>query len=71
MAADGCIIRAQSRIDEISNDNSRELSPLAPGVLSAEEDTFMPFLAGGCPVQVIAVIEKAEESSVPTLKNVG
>jgi len=54
---DGCVIRAEARLDQLSNDNRRDRSPLAAGILSVEEHDFMPFLAGGCPVQVISVSE--------------
>jgi len=57
---DGCIIRGESRRDALSNDNREEDSPVIEGILSAEEQEFMPFLAGGCPVQVILVNESAK-----------
>jgi len=58
---DGCIIRAESRLDHLASDNRGELSPLLPSILSAEEHDFMPFLAGGCPVQVICLSEAIVE----------
>jgi ferredoxin len=54
---DGCIIRADARVDGIASDNHEEHSPLKKGVLTREEREFMPFLAGGCPSQVIKLSE--------------
>jgi ferredoxin len=50
---DGCQIRSDAREDELQSDNRTEHSPLRAGVLDASDAAFMPFLAGGCPSQVI------------------
>jgi ferredoxin len=60
VTADGCVIRAEARLDRLASDNRGERSPIQPGILTAEESEFMPFLAGGCPSQVI-ILESSEE----------
>jgi ferredoxin len=49
----GCQIRADARVDGETSDNRAARAELKPGAISAEDEAFLPFLAGGCPSQVI------------------
>jgi ferredoxin len=55
VSPDGSIVLADARVDGMSDENRVQRSPIKAGLLSEEEATFMPFLAGGCPSQVIKV----------------
>lgn len=49
----GTRIAGEVRVDGITSDNRQEQSPLRVDVLSESDFTFLPFVADGCPVQVI------------------
>jgi ferredoxin len=46
-------ITGEVRVDGKTSDNRREQSALRTDVLSESELNFLPFIADGCPVQVI------------------
>jgi hypothetical protein len=49
----GTQIAGEAREDRVTSDNRRERSPLRATVISTEDLNFVPFIADGCPVQVI------------------
>ncbi|MBA3699272.1 MAG: hypothetical protein H0W78_10490 [Planctomycetes bacterium] len=49
----GTCIAAEVRVDGRTSDNRREHSALRTDVVSADDFAFLPFIADGCPVQVI------------------
>ena len=49
----GTQIAGEAREDGVTSDNRGERSPLRTAMISSEELNFVPFIADGCPVQVI------------------
>jgi ferredoxin len=49
----GTQIAGEAREDGVTSDNLGERSPLRTAMISPEELNFVPFIADGCPVQVI------------------
>ena len=49
----GTQIAGEAREDGVTSDNGRERSPLRIAAISTEDLNFVPFIADGCPVQVI------------------
>ena len=60
------------RVDGLTSDNRREHSALRIDILSEEDFVFLPFVADGCPVQVIRLEGAWNELGVadPALKAV-
>jgi ferredoxin len=50
---EGTRIAGEVRVDGVTSDNRREHSGLRADVLSETDFAFLPFVADGCPVQVI------------------
>lgn len=50
---EGTRIAGAARADGVTSDNRCEHSPLRTDVLSEADFAFLPFVADGCPVQVI------------------
>jgi hypothetical protein len=59
----GCEIIGECRIDALTDDNRPHRSALREGILDAAALEYLPFVAGGCPVQVIQLsdIESIED----------
>jgi ferredoxin len=53
VTADGCRIRGEVLATGVASENREQRSDLRPGSLTREDEDFLPFLAGGCPTQVI------------------
>jgi hypothetical protein len=49
----GCSIVADCREDGLTDHNRERLANLREGVLDAESLAYLPFIAGGCPAEVI------------------
>ena len=49
----GCQIRGTARADGITDENRIAKLPLAPGTVDGATDTYLTFVADGCPAQVI------------------
>lgn len=55
---DGCQIRAEVREDHLTDTNA-EHRALCVGALSEADLDYLPFVAGGCPTQVIQLADIA------------
>jgi ferredoxin len=53
VTADGCRIRGEALVTGTPSDNREDRAELRPDLLPQEDADFLPFLAGGCPTQVI------------------
>ncbi len=60
MDASGTRIVGAVRQDGVTSDNRVERSPLRSGRVPAEELTFLPFVADGCPARVINLMGWSE-----------